>query len=133
MRPLPLSAAVFMLCAAAPLPAQSTTAYKTGERTTGMTKQCYYDALGSEYARTVQSIELCPLTITVRTGASVPKPEPSRDHKPEPAPRARLTAYRTGEETTGATKQCYYEGVGSRYTRTVQSYQLCPLSITIER
>ena len=42
------------------------TAFKTGERTTGMTKQCFYDALGSAYTRTVGSVELCPLTIQVR-------------------------------------------------------------------
>jgi hypothetical protein len=128
-----LPSAALLMIAAGPLAAQSTTAYKTGERTTGMTKQCYYDALGSEHTRTIQSIELCPLSITVKTGSSAPKPDPGREPKTEPAPRSRLTAYRTGEETTGTTKQCHYDGMGSRYTRTVQSYQLCPLSIVIER
>lgn len=42
------------------------TAYYKSERVTGMTKQCYYDYLGSEYVRTVRSHELCPLTIRVR-------------------------------------------------------------------
>ncbi len=41
------------------------TAYKTGERTTGMTKQCYYNALGNQYTITIKAIELCPLTIEV--------------------------------------------------------------------
>ncbi len=45
---------------------QTVTAFKTGERTTGMTKQCFYDALGSAYTRTIGSIDLCPLTIQVR-------------------------------------------------------------------
>jgi len=120
-------AVVGVLCAAPALPAQTITAYKTGERTTGQTKQCYYDGLGSEYTRTVSSIELCPLSIQVTSRRSEPSPGPS------PAPRSTFTAYKTGEETTGSTKQCYYEGLGSRYTRTVQSYQLCPLSISIER
>ena len=31
-----------------------------------MTKQCFYDALGSAYARTISSIALCPLSIKVR-------------------------------------------------------------------
>jgi hypothetical protein len=120
-------AVVDVLCAATALPAQTITAYKTGERTTGQTKQCYYDGLGSEYTRTVSSIELCPLSIQVTSRRSEPSPGPS------PTPRSTITAYKTGEETTGSTKQCYYEGLGNRYTRTVQSYQLCPLSITIER
>jgi len=44
-----------------------------------------------------------------------------------------VTAFKTGEQTTGTTKQCYYEFAGSRYTRTVESYQLCPLSIQVRR
>jgi len=43
--------------------ASAGTAFLTGERTTGMTKQCYYDYLGSTYTRTVKSYDLCPLTI----------------------------------------------------------------------
>ena len=39
------------------------TCFKTGERTAGMNKICYYDCLGSEAAITVSSVELCPLTI----------------------------------------------------------------------
>ena len=46
--------------------AQTVTAFKTGERTTGMTKQCFYDALGSAYTRTIGAVELCPLSIQVR-------------------------------------------------------------------
>ena len=41
------------------------------------------------------------------------------------------TAFLVDEEVTGMTKQCYYEFAGSRYTRTIQSYQLCPLSIQV--
>jgi hypothetical protein len=116
-----------MLVVAAELPAQTITAYKTGERTTGQTKQCYYDGLGSEYTRTVSSIALCPLSIQVTTRNPAPTPTPA------PAPRSTMTAYKTGEEITGSTKQCFYDGLGNRYTKTVQSYQLCPLSITVER
>ncbi|PYO47149.1 MAG: hypothetical protein DMD72_10770, partial [Gemmatimonadetes bacterium] len=43
------------------LAAQTVTAFNTGEETTGMTKQCFYDALGSAYTRTISSIALCPL------------------------------------------------------------------------
>ncbi len=45
--------------------AQAGTAYYTGEKITGSTKQCYYDYLGSEYVVTKRSHELCPLSIRV--------------------------------------------------------------------
>jgi hypothetical protein len=106
--------------------AQTTTAFKTGEKTTGMTKQCYYDALGSEHTRTVTSVALCPLSIQVRLAPSTPTPAPT------PQPRT-ITAFKTGEKTTGMTKQCYYDGLGSEYTRTVSSVELCPLSIRVSR
>lgn len=41
------------------------TAFYKGERETGMTKICYYEYLGNEYAITIKVIELCPLTIEV--------------------------------------------------------------------
>ncbi len=41
------------------------TAFKTGEKQTGMTKQCFYRFAASEYTRTVKNIELCPLSIQV--------------------------------------------------------------------
>ena len=46
--------------------AHAGTAFLTGEQTTGMTKQCFYDYLGSTYTLTVDSYKLCPLTIEVR-------------------------------------------------------------------
>ena len=48
--------------------AQTRTAFNTGERTTGSTKQCFYSAAGSEYTRTFQSYQVCPVTIQVSTG-----------------------------------------------------------------
>jgi len=41
------------------------------------------------------------------------------------------TAFLTGENTTGTTKQCYYNYLGSSYTITVQSFRLCPLTIEV--
>lgn len=41
------------------------TAFLKYERVSGMTKQCVYDYLGSEYTRTIRSHELCPQTIQV--------------------------------------------------------------------
>ena len=46
-------------------PALAGTAFKTGERTTGMTKQCYYTYLGSQYTITINAVGMCPLTIEV--------------------------------------------------------------------
>tara|TARA_B110000261_G_C12955203_1_gene306106 strand:- start:225 stop:569 length:345 start_codon:yes stop_codon:yes gene_type:complete len=37
--------------------------FKTGERTSGMNKICFYDCLGSATAITIKSHELCPYTI----------------------------------------------------------------------
>lgn len=54
--------AVLMLSA----PAHAGTAFLTGEQETGMTKQCFYDYLGSTYTITIDSYKLCPLTIQVR-------------------------------------------------------------------
>ena len=41
------------------------TAFFKYERVTGMTKQCVYDYLGSEYVRTMRSTEVCPVSIRV--------------------------------------------------------------------
>lgn len=103
------------------------TAFKTGERTTGMTKQCFYDALGNEYTRTIQSVQLCPLSIQV---PAPPRPSPNSPPPRPSGPRV-ITAFKKGERTTGMTKQCYYDGLGSLYTRTIGAVELCPLSIQV--
>ncbi len=99
-------------------------ALKTGEQTTGTTKQCYYAFAGKRYTKTVESYQLCPLSIRVQSPTSRPDPMPT------PTPRT-VTALKTGEQTTGTTKQCYYAFAGKRYTKTVESYQLCPMSIQV--
>ena len=45
--------------------ATTVTAFKTGERVTGNTKQCYYAFGGNQYTHTIRSYELCPLSIEV--------------------------------------------------------------------
>ena len=52
---------------------------------------------------------------------------------PGPLAAQTATAFQTGERVTGARKQCYYyySFVGGRYTRTVPSDQLCPMSIQV--
>ena len=44
-------------------PSTGLVCFKTGEQISGMNKICYYDCLGSAYAITIKSTELCPLSI----------------------------------------------------------------------
>ena len=104
---------------------QTTSAIKTGERTTGSTKQCYYQAAGREYTETVASYQVCPATLQVRS--PIPPPPPT----PAPSSPSGGTAFKTGERQTGSTKECSYEFAGKSYAKTVESYQLCPLSIRV--
>ena len=39
------------------------TCFLSGERTSGMNKICYYDCMGSEAAITIESYDICPLSI----------------------------------------------------------------------
>ena len=97
------------------------TAFKTGERTTGKTKQCYYESLGNQHTQTIVAIGLCPLSIPVRSATT-----------PTPALQPMMTtAYKTGERTAGLIKQCFYNGISSENTRTIKSVGLCPLSIWV--
>jgi len=48
-----------------PLTASAGTAFFQYEITTGMTKQCVYDYMGSTYTITISAVKLCPLTINV--------------------------------------------------------------------
>lgn len=109
-----------------PASAQTATAYKTGEQTSGLTKQCFYNFAGSDYTETVSSASLCPMTIQVRTSPSYTPSTPAPRYEPQA-----MTAYKTGERTSGLTKQCYYSAAGSEYARTVTSAELCPMSIQV--
>lgn len=115
---------------------QTRTAFFTGEQTTGMTKQCFYEALGSTYTRTTSSISLCPLSIQVPTRLMRPTapvvPAAPRPTVPTTEPPL-ITAFFTGEQTTGMTKQCFYEALGSAYTKTVSSIAICPVTIQVRR
>lgn len=123
--------AIYVAVALVALPAAAwaqTTGFKTGEQSTGMTKQCYYQALGNNYTRTLSSVQLCPLTIQVpstmgnsNAGYSRPQSNPSS-----------VTGFKTGERTTGMTKQCFYSALGNQYTKTISSIGLCPLSVQVQ-
>ena len=108
--------------------AQTQTALKIGELTTGQTKQCIYQALGNEYTTTINVGEICPPRITVSLPATA---TPSMPLPPLTAPEpTTVTAFKTGESTMGETKQCYYEALGNVFTQTVRSNEACPPSIT---
>lgn len=118
--------ALFLLLASTSAEGQ-VTAFKTGEEQTGLTKQCYYAFGSTRYTRTISSVALCPLSITVPTAG------PAATGGQLSTPSTGLTAFKSGEETTGLTKQCYYSFGTTRYTKTVRSFDLCPLSITVKQ
>lgn len=109
------------------LHAQTATAFKTGERVTGGTKQCYYRFAGNHvYTHTVASHRACPATLRV----------PMRPHPVEPPGPRRTTdviAHKVGEHRTGETKQCLYRYAGELYTLTFMSHRSCPPSIRLRR
>jgi len=117
------------LGAASVTPAAAQTAFYTGERVTGLTKLCYYDAMGSPYSITVRSTQLCPMSIQARV--------PPRAERPSSTPRSyesgTTTALYRGEETSGLTKICYYDTPFGAYTHTVSSVALCPLTLRVNR
>ena len=39
------------------------------------------------------------------------------------------TAFKTGEQTSGMNKICFYNDLGSTVAITIRSHELCPLSI----
>jgi len=119
--------AVLTCASTSAVAAQTLTAFKTGEVTTGMTKQCVYDALGNVYTRTMASIAICPLNIKVRPPYASASVSPTVER---PDPRT-VTAFKTGEQTTGMTKQCFYNALGSAYTQSIGAAEICPLNIQV--
>jgi hypothetical protein len=112
------------------VPAFAGTAFLTGQRTTGMTKQCYYNYLGSEYTNTISAVKLCPLSMQVGYDP-IPPPTVSPVQPIQPIQPIPITALLTGQDVTGTTRQCYYNYAGSKYVRTLSSVSLCPLSINV--
>jgi hypothetical protein len=47
------------------------------------------------------------------------------------APAWAATAFFVREYTTGQTKTCIYQFLGSEYARTIKAYQMCPYSIKV--
>jgi hypothetical protein len=104
------------------------TALFKSESTSSMTKQCVYDYLGSPVIKTVQSYELCPVTIQVPLSSTNTQYNAlGNSSKPE------VTGFFKREVETNMTKQCFYEALGSTYTLTVKNYQLCPVTAKFPR
>lgn len=114
-----------LIAASGSVAAQNVTAFKTGEETTGLTKQCYYAFGVTKYTKTINAAQLCPLSVSVRSSGSRTLPEA------DPLDRPSITAFKSGEETTGLTKQCFYTFGTTKYTRTIKAAQLCPLTIRV--
>lgn len=85
MKPHITFAALVLLGIAATgaLAAQTVTAYKTGERITGQTKQCSYAFGANQYTRTVRSYQLCALSIQVSLTGRAPAPARPRSENLE--------------------------------------------------
>jgi hypothetical protein len=121
---------VFVVLALPPAAtAQTQTALKVGERVSGQTKQCVYQALGNEYTQTIRVGEICPPRITVYLTTTETNPT-SIPELTVPV-ETTATAFKTGEMTTGASKQCYYAALGQAFTREIGSTEACPDSITV--
>jgi hypothetical protein len=108
-------------------------AFYQSETITGMTKQCVYDYLGSPYTTTTQYYSSCPASVVVskspRTSQSAETPVIGTST----AKDTEITAFYRREETSGMTKQCYYDYLSSIYTLTVQYYQACPASARFKK
>jgi hypothetical protein len=135
-----LTAILIAVGLAAPAAAQTVTAFKSGERTTGLTKQCFYNALGNTHTRTVSSVALCPLSIQVATTPRVqrapmapaaPRPPVTPRASATPSSPGTTTGFYTGEQVTGMTKQCFYNALGNTYVRTVSSVTVCPMNVRV--
>jgi len=106
--------------------AAQTTAFSSGESVSGMTKQCFYSFGADTYTKTISATSLCPLSIVV---PSTPK---SPQYQYTSPPPGNITAFKSGEMTSGMTKQCFYSFGANQYTRTISSTALCPLSIQVQ-
>ena len=100
----------------------SATGLFKSERTSGQTKICVYEVLGSPYTINVEAVQICPLTI------DVPNPAPS----PPVGARQSQTGLLIRERVSGRDKICYYAVPGFARTLTVSSVSLCPVSYQFE-
>ena len=111
--------AAILLAAVAWTPALAETCTKSGEETSGMGKVCYYRCTFGTTTENVGAARLCPLTSEAT---------PRGSSASTGSGRSDATCFKTGEETTGMTKQCIYSCGGTRKVETVGAAKLCPLT-----
>jgi hypothetical protein len=72
------------------------------------------------------------LLLTAMLSASFmsgPSPSPSKAAGQTGASPMTVTCFKTGEQTSGMNKICYYDCLGSPAAITISAVALCPLSI----
>ena len=104
-------------------PAEATTGFLKGERSSNFNKVCIYDVLGSAHTINIPSTSLCPLTIDVDSPARAPS---QQDGSVYGGPQK--TGNLVGERVSGMNKVCVYDYLGDTYTYTTSSVSLCPLT-----
>ena len=68
------------------------------------------------------------LAIVAMLGLTAAPQQVTPVHPPQER-RIAMTCFKTGEETAGMNKICYYNCLGSRAAITISAVALCPLTI----
>lgn len=105
-----------LVMAATPAPAE--TCMKSGEQSGTMGTVCYYRCSFGETTENVGPAKLCPMT-SQASAAAISRTVPTQ--------RAG-SCMKSGERTTGMSKQCIYDCAGTTKVETVGAAQLCPLT-----
>lgn len=106
--------------------ASAATCFKSGERTSGMNKVCYYDCTGSEATKNVSMAELCPMTM--QSSNTFGRQEDRPNSGARIGGGGSMACFKTDEEVSGMNKLCEYDCGGSRKVLTISSTALCPIS-----
>lgn len=93
--------------------AQSATGFFKGEEDSGMNKICYYESVNGRFSVTINSYNICSQTADDGEGAQT---------------FSGATGFLKGERTSGMLKTCFYESHRGEFTKTMNSYDVCPPS-----
>lgn len=106
--------------------ADAETCFGSGERSSGMTKICYYKCVGGEASKTIGSTELCPLSIQ---SASTQGQQGLGSSRSNSGFTGGQTCFHQGDYVSGMNKICRYDCLGSPVETTISSVSLCPLTV----